>query len=398
MVRAARPPEPSRRRARGPVRRGAEAREPAPRAELEVDVERALGAALLGLGELLHDLGTATGALGANLEYATSADPGDPEREGALADAYRAGLELQSLVAREVAALRAGSEPRASTYRVDELVGEVARARAPVRLERAATLPPCVAEGDPEHLRAVLAHLVRSAARAGAGRVRLGLEASPTELVLELADDGRALTDEERARAFEPRGAGERAGRDGLSLYLVARQLRLMGGSIEAASAGKRGVVLTLRLPGRRVARAASTATARADASARRVLLVVDDAPAMARGIARCLRRSFDVVHVAHDLASAGRLLADPACPPTHVVCDQHLGDGDELGAAAIARWRHAHPALVRAVLLTGSDTDGLHDLPGIDHVLSKPVDPALLRELLAPPGGAPRSARPPTA
>lgn len=119
--------------------------------------------------------------------------------------------------------------------------------------------------------------------------------------------------------------------------------------------------------------------------SAQRVLLILDDAPEVARALRRFMSSDFDIVREANTPEEAERFLGDPDCPVTHLICDQFLGKGLPLGADLIRRWRPTYPRLVVAVLHTGSDMEGLVEGGGIDKVFGKPLDArALLQFLLS--------------
>jgi ActR/RegA family two-component response regulator len=116
----------------------------------------------------------------------------------------------------------------------------------------------------------------------------------------------------------------------------------------------------------------------------KRILLIVDDIPAVARSLSRFFRRDFDQVLMAHTVEQAERLLGDSEAMPTHLVCDHYLGDDGQLGARLVPGWRRAHPHLRVAVLLTGSELgDLLVRDQGVDAVFRKPVDVDVLRKFL---------------
>ncbi|MBI5534692.1 MAG: hypothetical protein HY898_18345 [Deltaproteobacteria bacterium] len=115
----------------------------------------------------------------------------------------------------------------------------------------------------------------------------------------------------------------------------------------------------------------------------KRVLLIVDDIPEVARALKRFLTKSFDLVLVAHSAEEAERLLGDPGNPPTHLVCDHFLGKGKRLGAELIPEWRLRYAHLLVAVLLTGSEMAKLMSVAGIDKVFGKPLDPRELSQFL---------------
>lgn len=100
-------------------------------------------------------------------------------------------------------------------------------------------------------------------------------------------------------------------------------------------------------------------------------LLILDDAPDVARSYVRCLKRHVPRILVAHDVAAAEAHLRG-AEPPTMVLCDYLLGPDAPTGAEVLARWRAEFPFLTRAAIVTGSD---LRTVPGADAVFGKPPD-----------------------
>lgn len=107
-------------------------------------------------------------------------------------------------------------------------------------------------------------------------------------------------------------------------------------------------------------------------------LLILDDAPDVARSYVRCLKRHIPRILVAHSVAEAEALLRAPD-PPTMVLCDHLLGPGAPTGAEVLARWRGEFPFLTRAAIVSGAD---LREAPGADAVFGKPPDLDLLIRL----------------
>jgi signal transduction histidine kinase len=130
-------------------------------------------------------------------------------------------VELAVLVDETVAAMR----PEASARRVD--VRSV--------LDDA----PLSARADPEKIQRVLFNLIRNAIRhtPADGSVTVRAEARPQAVQIEVADTGQGISDEDRARVFEPfyRG-GDEAARDsegaGLGLAICRAIVETHGGRI----------------------------------------------------------------------------------------------------------------------------------------------------------------------
>jgi len=98
--------------------------------------------------------------------------------------------------------------------------------------------------------------------------------------------------------------------------------------------------------------------------------MIVDDMPTVGRALARVLGKHFDETHVRQTAAEAESLLSEKAV--THVICDYCLGGGDPLGVDLLPRWRREHPAIERALLITGYDENAIAAGPEINAVVSK--------------------------
>lgn len=122
----------------------------------------------------------------------------------------------------------------------------------------------------------------------------------------------------------------------------------------------------------------------------KRILLIVDDIPEVARALRRFLAKSFDLVLIAHSSEEAERMLGDELNPPGYLVCDHFLGKGKRLGADLIPEWRRKYAHLRVAVLLTGSEVARFIAIAGIDKVFGKPLDPRELTSFLLEAGDAP--------
>jgi len=206
----------------------------------------------------------------------------------------------------DVARVEAG---RAEIHRrptdIAEAVREVATLIRPRVDEKAQRLEVELPDGlplalaDPARVRQILINLVTNAHHYTdrGGTIVLALSATPHHLVMEVADDGRGMTEEQIEHAFERfyRGHGDGAHHPsgtGLGLAIVRSLVELHGGEITIASSPDEGTRFTVLLP-----RAPDTAEGlpapRHVLHGRRVL-VVDDEREIARLIARRLE-PFDV-------------------------------------------------------------------------------------------------------
>ena len=104
-----------------------------------------------------------------------------------------------------------------------------------------------------------------------------------------------------------------------------------------------------------------------------KVLLVVDDEPAMRKVLERLLGRAFGQVLTAADPAEADDLLA--ANEVTHLVTDCNLGPGLPLGVDLVPAWRERCPSIERAVVFSGTDLSAKELPDAIDAVLHLSAD-----------------------
>jgi CheY-like chemotaxis protein len=116
-------------------------------------------------------------------------------------------------------------------------------------------------------------------------------------------------------------------------------------------------------------------------------VLVVEDDADVAEPLALLLRRWGHEVHVARDGVEA--LRAARAYQPDTVLLDLRL---PRMDGYQVARWLRAQAALEKTlvVAITGYEPGKGERSPedvGIDRVLGKPMDPAVLREVLGAPG-----------
>ncbi len=110
---------------------------------------------------------------------------------------------------------------------------------------------------DPVRLRQILINLVGNAVKfteSGSVNVVLSLDEELGEVAFEVQDTGPGISEEERARLFEPfsrpvRPAQGGANGTGLGLAISRRLASLLGGTIEVTSTPRRGSSFLLRMP-----------------------------------------------------------------------------------------------------------------------------------------------------
>jgi PAS domain S-box-containing protein len=258
------------------------------------------------------------------------------------------------------------------------------------------TLPPASfrLEADPARLAQIFANLLNNAARftPPGGRISLVAERRATSVVVRVRDTGIGIPAEGLRRIFEmftQLDAGLERSRDGLGigLTLAKRLAELHGGSLTVASEGPgRGSEFTVTLPIGDAAPAerAGSEHRPADAPARRRVLVVDDNRDSAESLAMLLSIGGDEVRAGFDGYEAIRVAAQ--WRPDVVLLDIGMPG---LSGYDVARRLRANPwgRDVVLVAMTGwgaeNDKRRARDA-GFDHHLTKPIDPAEVRRILA--------------
>jgi CheY-like chemotaxis protein len=110
-------------------------------------------------------------------------------------------------------------------------------------------------------------------------------------------------------------------------------------------------------------------------------LLIVDDEPQIRRMLARLLASKFDEIFTAGSGEEAEPILQRQAV--THLLVDYDLGPGSPCGEYLITTWRQKHPAIERALLITGKRMSHVRFPPEVDLYLSKVEDPIYLFKAL---------------
>ncbi len=112
-----------------------------------------------------------------------------------------------------------------------------------------------------------------------------------------------------------------------------------------------------------------------------RILLLVDDEPAITEIIGVAVKRHFDAVYSATSGKGATEILDRHLV--THLVADYVLGLDEPNGATLIAAWRKVYPSIRFAAILTGRfSVDQLIGRPGIDAAFAKPHADEVIRRL----------------
>jgi signal transduction histidine kinase/CheY-like chemotaxis protein len=364
--------------------------------------ERANAARARFLAAASHDLRQPLHALGLFVErLAARPEAADEVLVGRIADSTRALTDMfDSLL--DLSRLEAGVvEAEVASFALRPLLGRLAaefEALACARgLALCVELPEALAEvrvaSDPLLLARIVQNLLANAVRyTQKGRVVLRCRRDGSgaggRVWIEVEDTGPGIPEEARGEIFRefvrlvPEG-GERG--LGLGLSIVERTARLLGHAFELDSEPGRGSTFRVSVPlARAEAARAQPAAAGSDALAGRVILVVDDDPAVREATHGLLEAWGCAALLADSLASARESLARRGTAPDAVVADHRLRDG-ETGVEVVRALRADWGARIPAVLVSGeSDPARLRALreSGLPW-LRKPLHPAKLRALL---------------
>jgi signal transduction histidine kinase len=204
-----------------------------------------------------HQLRTPLTALRLRLENLDEASPGSvaAARDAALAEVVR----LTRLVDGLLALARAdGHRPDREPVAVDEVLLERHQAWAPLAAEQGVDLRVASDPHDltaalvPGHLEQILDNLVDNALDASRPGTTVDLSARRCDGVVEVhvIDEGRGMTDDERAHAFDPfwRGPGSRDG-TGLGLAIVDQLARASRGTVALERSATGGIDAVVRFP-----------------------------------------------------------------------------------------------------------------------------------------------------
>jgi CheY-like chemotaxis protein len=261
--------------------------------------------------------------------------------------------------------------------------------------------PGLMVEGDFDRLVQVLGNLLNNSAKYTdpGGQIWLEARREDGDAVIRVRDNGIGIAPEVLPHVFELFTQAERSldrsqGGLGIGLTLVQTLVQMHGGRVEAASDGLgKGSTFTVWLPLTELAcgpgvpaggPARQAAQAPSGAPARPRIMVVDDIEDTAASMAEVLDLWGYPVKIACDGFKALELAR--VFQPDVVLLDIGLPGMDGYEVARRLRQEHAdRPMLLAAMTGYGQEQDReATRAAGFDHHLVKPVDLAMLRQLLA--------------
>ncbi len=262
-------------------------------------------------------------------------------------------------------------------------------------------------EADPTRLEQVLWNLLNNAAKytEPGGQIRLAVESGEGEVAIRVWDTGIGIAPEMLPEVFEMfaqvdhRSARTQGGL-GIGLGLVKTLVGMHGGTITAHSAGPgTGSEFVVRLPALPATSPQGAPSGQdrpgeaGTALPCRRILVVDDNADAAHSLAKVLSRLYgQEVRVAHEGHEA--LEAAQSFRPEVVLLDIGMPgmDGYEV-ARRLRDLPECEGTLLVALTGWGQEQDRVRSQDaGFDHHLVKPVDPEMLRGLLAEPSSLSRA------
>jgi signal transduction histidine kinase/CheY-like chemotaxis protein len=355
-----------------------------------------------------HEINNPLSAILGNLQFLKRTllrRQGFQEVSGAVDDSLVAIERIKRIVRRLLDASRAAAhgEATSTACRVSLAVRNAVRVaestRGPrTKLELDVPEELC-AHGDRYTLEQVLTNLLVNAYQAvpesrESGRVRVSAMKRGERVRITVSDDGEGMSDETRARLFEPFYTTKPLGKGtGLGLAVSAGLVQAMRGTLGFESTQGKGTEAQLSLLSA-MEPSEEPASDTTLPPLRQRLLFVDDDDVVRRATQRTLSRAFDVVTANGVQQALDALNGEPV---DIIVCDVMMPDGG--GEALYTKLQHDRPKLAQRMLfLTGGvlATDAQKFLAHQPQpVLTKPLELARLLQAVAelgPPASAAES------
>ena len=331
--------------------------------------------------------------LGDELEGLAAADPQRlAALQRALRDAREGAGRIRAIV-QDLATFSRGNEPEAvrpvDVNRALEFSLKMAERQITARARltrRLGQLPPVL--GAESRLSQVFLNLLVNAAQSipeGEAarhevRVSSGYDPQSGRVTVEIADTGRGIAPEDRARIFDPFFTTKPVGAGtGLGLSISHGIVTSLGGEIEVQGAPGQGTTMRVLLP------AAERAAGRPEPGPRARVLVVDDEPLVGAVVQRLLSPPHEVVAVTS--AREAVSLLDAGARFDLVLCD--LVMPEQSGMELLAQLQRSHPDQARQMVFmtAGAFTPGAQgfvERHRQHRFLAKPIDLAELEAAIA--------------
>lgn len=259
------------------------------------------------------------------------------------------------------------------------------------RHECSTQLDPVWVNADPTRIDQVVANLLTNAVKytPPPGQIHVSVRRSGGNAVFSVRDSGLGLEAELLPRIFDLFVQGERAldrsqGGLGIGLTLVRRIAELHDGRVEARSDGAgKGSEFIIQLPAiEALAEVAETWAAPRSTTRRRIALVEDNEDVRSGLRVLLEMEGHEVVEASDGLQGVDTILREQA---DIALIDIGLPHLDGYGVARAVRSRARRPVMLVAMTGYGSQQDAERGTQaGFDAYMVKPVDAAILSELIA--------------
>jgi two-component sensor histidine kinase/CheY-like chemotaxis protein len=323
----------------------------------------------------------------------------DPETLEILESAESAFSELAALHEDLLDALRFGvgaSHPREERISLSALFAELKRRfkrRAEhegVEIRVSETRIWCVT--NRHYLVRILANLIENALKhADARRIAVGARLKPEDsLILEVADDGRGISEQELPYVFEEWFRGRRAiatgtRGQGLGLWAVQRCVQALGGSITVDSVVDRGTRFIVDIPvyAERLPLSPKLPTVGAGSLAGKVVVILDDD----EDVVRALRTSVEslgarAVSAADELYLLARI-GSLEVPPDLFLLDFNLGGRTIERTLKLLQGKYGEA--LRAIIITAHSSDERVTRLGQEfQIVRKPLTSQCLQQIVS--------------
>jgi signal transduction histidine kinase len=342
-----------------------------------------------------HELNNPLAAIAAFAELLEEGNPDPTVAESAhiiAGEALRAGRVIRTLLDFAKHQQRT-VQPVALPDVVDRVLAlqrsALKKARITTSVSFGSQLP--LIRGDPRELQQVLLNAVVNSAQAisatgESGRIEISARESDAHVVVSVEDSGPGVPPELLERAFEPFFTTKGEEGTGLGLSISSGLVRAMGGRMWLQNVDGSGARLSFELPLETGVVPEPPPSGVRRAARPLKVLIVEDLPALRRGMELLARRLGHEPTTAAGLAEARAFLADPARDFEALLVDVHLEEGHS-GFELFEELRKEGNARERRVVFTTGDSISAQTRDRLEQadrpVLRKPFALDDLRDML---------------